>query len=442
MTAAGAGPAEVGLAAPPAARPPRLRVPAVDGFRGYAAVAVLLFHVMYGAGRPALDEGLIRSVVVAGYMGVDFFFVISGFVLFLPAVTNGGQVGNLRGYASRRAARILPAYYLVLVAVVVLHRFIAAIPADLPQNSLRGLLSFALHLTFLEHSVGLLLGIPEGFALHGAVWTLTLEAMFYVALPLVAGWYFRRPFLGLAAALVVSALWKLGAVHQPYSIDWLGGGDRDTLRLILVTQLPTYLAHFAAGMTAAWLFARLHPRANPAMARAAVGVQVAMVAVVVLSMRAAGMRDLRRVGGLYTDASGRWHYEHWTDTTVVALAFAVLVLATALAPRWAQWPATNRVARFLGDASYGIYLWHLVVIGFALQTLDFAPDRTNSAFVRMLAVTLPVSVVAGWLSFVLLERPFIRWAQARSRRAARVPAPAPARTEELAPPAVVSPPPP
>ncbi len=80
----------------------RVRVPAIDGLRGYAALTVLLIHVTYYSGRPPLDQGIIRSVLVSGYMGVDFFFVISGFVLFLPAVTNKGRLGNLRSYAERR----------------------------------------------------------------------------------------------------------------------------------------------------------------------------------------------------------------------------------------------------------------------------------------------------------------------------------------------------
>ena len=394
----------------------RVRVPAIDGFRGYAAIAVLLFHVTYAAGRPPLDEGIIRNVLISGYMGVDFFFVISGFLLFLPAVTNGGRLGDLRSYALRRAARIIPAYYLLLVGVVVLHSVIVNIPTALPHTSLRGVLSFFLHLTFLQHTIGLLLGIPEGFAIQGAVWTLTLEALFYVLLPLVAGWYFRHPLVGLAAALAVSALWKYAAIHVPFSVSWLAGGDRDSLRLMLVTQLPTYAAHFAAGMTGAWLFVKLRSVNARAIPAGAVLAQALALIVIILSMRSAGIRDLRRVGGLYTDASGRWYYDHWTDTTYVALAFAVLLVATALAPRWGRWPVTNRVARFLGDASYGVYLWHLVVIGFAFQTLNFAPDRTGLAFVRMLTVTLVASLIAGWLSFVSVERPFIRWARRRSRR--------------------------
>lgn len=389
----------------------RLRVPAVDGFRGYAAVTVMLVHVTYYSGRPPLDQGIIRSVLVSGYMGVDFFFVISGFVLFLPAVTNRGSLGNLRSYGERRAARILPAYYLMLAAVIVLHPLLVA-PVDLPHTSVRGAISLLLHLAFLQHTVGAVLSLPMGFAVNNAVWTLTLEALFYVLLPLLAGWYYRRPLVGLVTAFALGRLWEALATSELFLFTV--GGKLYDLRVSMVMQLPTYFGHFAAGMTAAWLFMRLQARRSRLVPWLAVPAQALALGVIILIMRSAGTRDLVRGGHPYTDGSGHWHFEHWTHTGRVGLAFAALILATALAPRWAQWPATNRLVRLVGDASYGIYLWHFPVIMFAFTTLHFTA-YTNQSFFRLLAVTLAGSLVLGWLSFVFVERPFIRWAQRRSR---------------------------
>ena len=417
-------PASAGGPAPegrPQSAGKRLRVPAIDGFRGYAALAVVLIHVTYYSGRPILDDGILRSLFVSGYMGVDFFFVISGFVLFLPAVTRGGDLGNLWSYGQRRAARILPAYYVMLAAIIVLHPLLAA-PVDLPHTSLRGLLSLVLHLTFLEHTVGAVLALPMGFAVNNAVWTLTLEAAFYILLPLVAGWYYRRPFLGLAAALVVGRLWEALATSD--LLVFTAGKPYD-LRVPMAMQLPTYLGHFAAGMTAAWLFVKLQKAPPRVVARLAVPAQALSLLAVILIMRSAGIRDLKRGANPYSDGSGGWHFDHWTHTGRVGLAFASLILATALAPRWAQWPATNRLARRLGDVSYGIYLWHFPIIMFAFTTLGLTYG-TNRDFFLLLAVTLPGSIVAGFLSFALIERPCIRWAQKRSRAREHRPEPAPA----------------
>jgi peptidoglycan/LPS O-acetylase OafA/YrhL len=391
---------------------PRVIVPALDGFRGLAALTVVLYHVFNGAGLPPLGNTPLRNVLESGYVGVDFFFVISGFVLFLPTVLAAGRFGNVRAYGIRRAARIIPAYYVVLIAAVILQPLLNVSRTDLPWDGHTGLVTFLLHLTFLQHSVGLLRGYTEGFLVLGVIWTLTLEATFYVVLPLIASWYYRHPFVGFAIALVASVAWKLSVVHASFSVGWLKGtSSPDLLRLVLVTQFPTFLAHFGAGMTAAWLFVRWRNSEKEWLPWAAVGAQVAAVVAILWAMQAAGHRDMTATGGAY---------DHWTRTLPVALAFAVLVLATLLAPSRAQSPFTNRASRGLGDISYGVYLWHTLIIGFALVTLGFSYAGTTSAFLAMLAITSVGSVVMATLSLVFVERPCIRWARRCSRRIEKI----------------------
>ncbi len=385
---------------------PRVLVPALDGFRGLAALTVVLYHTIYGAGLPSL--GGLDNVLRAGYMGVDFFFVISGFGLFLPTVLAGGRFGNVRAYGIRRAARIIPAYYVALLAVLLLHPLLSTSDTPMPWEGRVGFASFVLHLGFLQHTLGLLRTYPEGFLVLGVVWTLTLEATFYVVLPFVASWYHRHPFVGFAVAFAASMAWKLTVVDASFTVDWLPATtSTELLRLILITQFPTFLAHFAAGMTAAWLFVRWRQTDQPWLPRVSVAVQIASVAVLLWGMRAAGLRDLRDTGGVY---------DHWTATLPMALAFAALMLATVLAPPWARSPFTNRAARGLGDISYGVYLWHTMVIAFAVMTLDFSFDGTTSAFVSLLAFVLAGAITLGTLSLLLVERPCIRWARRASRR--------------------------
>ena len=355
MTVAPPGPAAGELAPHQATTgKPTLVVPALDGFRGMAAMSVLLYHCLMGAARPALDEGPIRSILVSGYMGVDFFFVISGFVLFLPTVVNGGRFGSVGAYALRRAARIIPAYWVLLLVLGVTQPLLTTLHADLPYESGRGLLNLLLHMTFLQHSLGIWLNLPAGFLVHGAVWTLSLEALYYVVLPVVASRYYRRPFVGLVLALAVALAWKL-AVTWPDTVD---PKEWSVLRIILITQLPNYLGHFAAGMTGAYVFVRLRDRVILPAHRATAGVIAGAAALIVfLGMRAEGTRDLVSVNGLY---------DHFTRPLYIALAFAVLLPATALAPRWLQFPVANPLSRRLGDMSYGLYLWHLIFVAFAM----------------------------------------------------------------------------
>lgn len=395
--------------------PGRPNVPAADGLRGLAALGVVCYHVIYAAGRPRLGSDLIRNLFVSGYMGVDFFFVLSGFLLFLP-VANRGEFGSTKNYALRRTVRILPAYYLAVIFTQVFDARLVKVPLDYPLGTHRGLESLLLHLSFLQHNLGPALGFSEGFGVNGVVWTLSIEVLFYLVLPFVAVRYFRRPFLGLGLALGLAGVWRALAARLWLPLPhWPGLAVPSLTRSILITQFPTYLAHFAAGMTAAWIFVRFRRDHINVPAWFAVAAQALGLAGVIWGMAAAGHRDIAGTTGAL---------EHWSSTTPVALSFSLLLLATALAPPWAQWPATNPAVRRLGDISYGVYLWHLLFIGFALQSLHWTPAGTTAAFVRMFGFAFTGAVVAGSLSYYLMERPLIHWARRRSQLRDRRPRPA------------------
>ena len=408
------GPFPAPARAPARGASERIRVPAADGFRAFAAVSVLLYHCMYGAGLPPLGSDLLRNYLVAGFAGVDFFLVLSGFLLFLPVAAAGGRFGDMRSYALRRVTRILPAYYVALVATVGLLLFLSRTKAyRLTRHDLG--LNLLLHAAFLQHNVGAALGLPEGFGINGAVWTLSIEALFYLLLPLVAVRFFRRPVIGLGLGLAIAAAWRLAVAHSTLHVGSLPGvATAGATRVILITQFPSFAGHFALGMMAAWLFVKMR-RSRFAGSPWTVMLQVVSLSGIVLSMELIGHRDLAKTAG---------PLDHWTTTTPLAVSFAVLLLSTALAPRWAQWPVTNRVARRLGDISYGIYLSHLLFVELALTALHFFPAGNLMAFLRMVGFVATGSLLVGWASFVWVERPLTRWARRRSgRREEHVPTP-------------------
>lgn len=391
----------------------RITVPAADGFKGFAMFGIICYHCLYATGRPPVGSDTLRNILLGTYMDVDFFFILSGFLLFLPVVQARGAFGDVKAYALRRAARILPVYYLALLVTQTFVVALTASPQDYPIYSPRGAGSMLLHMTFLQHTVGLAVGWFEGFNINGAVWTLTIDAAFYVVLPLVAAWYFRRPFVGLLIAVVVATVWKTGVGHGWIPLPGLPGLKRPAVASnFLVTQFPTYAAHFAAGMTAAWLFVKVRTERLRVRSAPVVVVQIAAAAVILYGMATGGGHDL--------NGTAR-PLDHWVATTPVALAFTVLLLATALAPRWAQWPFANPLARRLGDVSYGAYLFHLLLVGFALKTLHWTSGfGTTPDLVRMAVFVIPGALVLGALSFRYVEKPAMRWARERTRaRAAR-----------------------
>jgi peptidoglycan/LPS O-acetylase OafA/YrhL len=179
----------------------------------------------------------------------------------------------------------------------------------------------------------------------------------------------------------------------------------------LFTQFPGYLAHFACGMTGAWAFVRLSRAHGPRGAGSgAIAVLVQAVALVALlcAMVALGRFRLAR-------SAPTWMSQYLADIGP-AFAFAVLMTATALAPPWARWPYANRLARWLGDVSYGVYLWHLMLIHFFVRTFGIVPDSQNRTFVVFTALVIGSALLCGWLSHRFIEAPVIAYARTRTER--------------------------
>ena len=218
----------------------------IEGLRGVAVLMVVLFHyVVLREGN--FDDpyvGAINQVealnraVHHGYLGVDLFFVISGFLLALPwflEARAGRPAPPARAFYVRRVRRIVPAYYVQLAAL-----FAIVLPllhgwtywrSDLYVYALNGVA----HALFVHNLFPL---TSASMGVNGALWTLAVEAQFYLLLPLVAPLFVRRPVAMLFASLALALAWRFSV-------------SSDFLR----AQLPAYLGHFALGIVLgrAWL---------------------------------------------------------------------------------------------------------------------------------------------------------------------------------------------
>src|SRR6185436_20634433 len=96
------------------------------------------------------------------------------------------------------------------------------------------------------------------------VWTLSVETVFYVLLPVIAGAYYRRPLVGLAIAAALLIVWRLVALHVD-SIFGASAATQDRLDIVYASQFPSWGLSFAAGMTGAWAYVRLRGTVAPAL---------------------------------------------------------------------------------------------------------------------------------------------------------------------------------
>jgi peptidoglycan/LPS O-acetylase OafA/YrhL len=349
-------------------------VGALEGLRGYAALLMVVYHAWVLTGGPLLGGG--RSLISGGFLAVDLFFVLSAFVLCLPAATTG-SFGSWKDYALRRAARIVPAYYAALAVALILFHPLAGPAADRRPPTLDAVLA---HLSFLQVEARLIPAYDGalGFRVNPVLWTMSVEVAFYAVLPLIALGFLRRPLLWLAVAVASTVALRALAL----SVDDTTTSDQ------LLSLPPMFAADFAAGMAGAWLFAR-GVRLKGWMAALAI---------------AASLAVLWASGGADANAARLGARQSLWLAIATPVAFGALVLAAAAAPQGWRALADNRVARWLGKVSFGVFLFHFPVMLWCLNTLGF--ERGTSAdFVALLVASVAGSLLAGWLSWRLVEQP-------------------------------------
>jgi len=371
--------------------PSQPQVPVLDSFRGVAAVGIVLYHCWLLSGEPALGGGPVRDVLSAGFLAVTLFFVLSGFVLFLPVARREGVFGPVRPYARRRLARIVPAYYAVLALCLLAYQLLTTGAMD-GRVTVDSVLA---HGAFAQQEARLLPGYSGalGFAVNPVVWTLSLEALFYVGLPLVAGWFWRFAWQAVLLAVMVGVAGRLA----------LGDVAGSQAESVLLSSFPLHLTDFAAGMAAALLFVR-----RPIAARVALAGGALCLAVALGLVAAAGGADAGDVrDGVRGDA---------LLMALLPLLFGGAVLGIALAPQRVRSALSVAPLRWVGTVSYGVFLAHYPLLLFARTTLDFSHDGSREAFLALTAFALPAALFVGWLSWVAVERPARDWAR-RGREA-------------------------
>ena len=312
---------------------------AFDGLRGLAILLVVLFHTwLFSWYTPALALfGYQIPVDVparTGYLGVELFFMISGFVLFFPHAERAlgrGRALSIREFARRRFWKILPSYALALTATA-----LASASLVHPLAALLG--SVANHVLFVQNSFDDRMG-----RVNSVFWSLAIEVQFYLIFPALAWAFARRP-------LPVGALMLAAAIAYRY---WAA---RCCLQIEPVTrQLPAFLDVFACGMGAAYALVWLRARV-PRIERFA-----PLFTLVALAATAGGLGLLGSADAVAYVPAGkeRWLLAH---RTLFAADGAILGLASCLAAGWWRRIVANPALLFLGVVSYNLYLWHTLVL--------------------------------------------------------------------------------
>jgi peptidoglycan/LPS O-acetylase OafA/YrhL len=374
------------------------RVANVDVLRAVAALGVLAIHAYALGGRavPVRAQHVYDVPLLTLATGVWLFFAISGYVIgrpFAGRLLSGGPLPPVGAYARRRAARILPLYWVALTGLILVDGTAGTHGWQFP-----------LHYLLLNNLVP---GRQE--ALFPAAWTLTLEALFYAVLPLlaaaVAGYARRRPGWLTAerlAALVLGS-WLLSITFTA-GADLLGDGQTG---LWLRGSLPAMWQMFCPGLLLA-----IGPALGPGrLRRALIGLPArrgACAALAVICLVPAAI-----LGAAAPLRFGVVPYELLVDASRpgFAIGYGLLVALAIAAPPW-----PSRWLLALGLASYGIYLLHPVIAAI-LSRLGWVPDGHDTlvAFLVNAAVLAALTIPLAMVSWRRFERPLVGLAAGRRR---------------------------
>lgn len=326
----------------------------IDGLRAVAVLPVILFHAGF-------------SVFSGGFLGVDVFFVISGYLItrhILEELANGHF--SLRRFYARRARRILPALFVVMLLSIPF-AFLWLLPSQYADFS-RSLIAvplFVSNLFFWRESGYYAAEAAEKPLLH--TWSLGVEEQYYLLFPLALMLLWRfgrsRAFYGVVLAAILSlALCEYASRAVPIANFFL---------------IPTRAWELLAGSICAFLHQRRAIKGNGPLA--ALGLGLILFAMVQYDE---GMR-LPSLG------------------TLVPVLGAALVLLYAGADTLTSRLLSTRGMVGIGLISYSLYLWHYPLFAFA--HLQFVAASTGT-----MTVLVAASLVLGTLTWRYVEQPFRR----------------------------------
>jgi peptidoglycan/LPS O-acetylase OafA/YrhL len=353
----------------PAAAGGRTYYAHVEGLRGVAAVYVFLYHIWQTATAPQAVLAAARGAtwfLQYGHFAVVVFIVISGYCLGLPVANHPERPFSVRGFAVRRARRLMPAYVAALALSVAVVYVTAALRGHhIPAWHM--LVGVASHLALVHNLVPSLTEY-----INGPMWSIALEVQIYVVFALLLVPVWRR--FGLLAQLALAV--ALGIV--PHFL----------LRGLFDWTTPWLLGLFGMGVVAAALTARPPGRA---LLWRWISIAAGVLALAAVALHGEGTPD-----GAYL----------WADLVVGAAVAVFFVASSAERPGILARALALRPVVLAGAFSYSLYLIHGPVVeltGTALARLH--AGVASGAIVY--ALLIPLMLAAAYGFYLMAERPFL-----------------------------------
>ncbi|MFO0946426.1 MAG: acyltransferase family protein [Planctomycetota bacterium] len=365
------------------------------GLRALACIAVFGVHFQQITQLRGTYAGInLERLFANGHTGVCLFFLLSGFLLSLPAWKSPLRpVGNDRWktYAWRRTVRIAPPYLLCLTILVL---------ATLHFRGFKDLFDSAVHYLFLHN-----LFEYTFYGINMPFWTLGIQAQFYALMPLALLFLysFRHRqrdacvllfVASFAVYLIHASLMTLANATAPWAINPdILRPDGNVLSRSIVAHLPIFLFGIAAGHL--WLPLSTHPRArSERWQRSADLVTFGGLAVTLLLLATP-------LDAVFELPHGRYNYPF------VPLLLVAVLLAAPLG-RWSRRILDQPAVRLLGVISFGVYIYHLPCLKLTARTFELGGLAPQTYWLPFGVVAFALSLLVSTISYRYFETPLLR----------------------------------
>ncbi|WP_312799748.1 acyltransferase family protein [Corynebacterium variabile] len=384
-------------------KPGRIRrVPGLDGLRGIAVLAVVIYH-FFGDALPG------------GFLGVDIFFVLSGFLITALLVRELGATGriSLKEFWRRRARRIIPASVTVLVLATAIAGFIGGdVQVGLVPQFL-GSLFFANNWVQISQSHSYFADTTPQIFMH--YWSLAIEEQFYVLWPLiflgllwVARRFGRSVSSGDRAFRLPALVATVAGLASLLVMILLYNPDEDPSRVYFGTD--THAFGLLAGVVLALLVTTASPKAvdswpllSPTGASGMPTTRSRLTGAAGWTLGSLAFLGLIAMLVLLPDTSPLTYRGGLFGASLLTVAVMMTVLRDAGPVAWLM---RIRPLRYFGERSFSLYLWHWPVIVFLEAKMQQPGSDTPDWLVGLIAVV--ISLVLSEASYRFVENPLRR----------------------------------
>jgi len=360
------------------------RFPALDGVRALAILLVIPHNLNLITEPVGVFAHVLVSYLDRGWIGVQLFFVLSGFLITGILLDTRGAPDYLRSFFVRRALRILPLYYALLIFVFVILSAAALLPPSLPRSA-------GTELSYWLFFANWYAPLHPGHGSMTHLWSLSVEEQFYLVWPLLVWRRNARELLLLCVSIALLSL----CIR---ALMWYAGAPTEAIYQFSITRMD---ALALGGAAAAALRLPQVPEQIALRRRIWFAAAVALLAI-----------GAALTGGYATPDAPTMSFGY----SLLAIVFSLLVLLAACADdsQRQAWVAFLRLSwlRRIGKYSYAMYLLHvplhLLLGARLLQALGL--DRSTSVTVNVAYLLLGValSYLAAAASYRLIELPFLK----------------------------------